>query len=182
MQSAHRAVNERPLAPQLGRGLAQTVAKWWQHGLVHRDLSPSNVGLTSDGAALIWDLYTMTSVPMGLEELFHFIGTPLYMVISVQRGAQPTLSSELESILYILIALSSVDGVVHWQRSQPRDTDAKVAAMLNADTFLKKVRMRRSLHSCSGMMTCCWRQATHGCLVSTQAHANTTQTGSSCQR
>ncbi|CAL5228907.1 g12127 [Coccomyxa viridis] len=127
---------------KLGRGLAQIVAMWHQKELIHRDLSASNVGLAPEGTALVWDFYTMTNVPLGSEESCPYIGDPLYMAISVQQGAAPTLSSELESIFYILLGHSSEDGVMHWQRSPWRETDSKFAAMLNNDTFRKKVLWR----------------------------------------
>ena len=134
------------LVLQIGRGLAQSVQKWYQHGLIHRDLSASNVGLTPDGRVLIWDFYTMSSVHLGPEESTHLIGTPLYMAISVQQGAAPSLSSELESIFYILVKLSSEDGMVYWQRSRLRDTDAKIAAMMLEDNFYAKVKVESCLH------------------------------------
>ncbi len=142
MPHARCAVTDILLAPQLGTGLVQSVANWYAHGLIHKDLSVSNVGLAPDGlSALIWDFYTMTSVKIASEGSYHLIGTPLYMAISVQKGAAHTLSSELESIFYILLGLSSEDGMMHWQRSPPEDADAKVAAMRDIDIFHKKVRV-----------------------------------------
>ncbi len=79
-------------------------------------------------------------------------GTWLYMAISVQQGGAWTLSSELECIFYILIGLSSEDGAMHWQKSWPGDSDAKIAAMMDARTFDAKVRMHSYLHFVIGMI------------------------------
>ena len=91
----------------------KNVRDWHNNSLVHRDLSVSNVGLAPNGGVLIWDFSTMAAVPATAEEPTHLTGTPPYMAISVQQGAASTLSTELESIFYILIGLSSVDGVMH---------------------------------------------------------------------
>ena len=136
------------LVLQLGKGLVENVALWHKHGLVHRDLSVSNVGLADDGDVLIWDFATMASVSAthGPREPGRWTGTWLYMAISVQQGGAWTLSSELECILYILIGLSLEDGAVHWRKSWPGDSDAKIAAMMDARTFDAKVKVQSSLH------------------------------------
>ena len=137
--------------PQLGKGLVSKVALWDAHGWVHRDLSVSNVGLADDGNVIIWDFPTMVNVPESMEQ-HRRTGTWLYMAISVQQSAAPTLSSELESIFYILTGLSSKDGVVHWQKSCLGDSDAKVAGMMDGHTFEAKVKAQTYLHSVTCMM------------------------------
>ncbi|CAL5220107.1 g2059 [Coccomyxa viridis] len=129
---------------KLGKGLVENVALWHKHGLVHRDLSVSNVGLADDGDVLIWDFATMASVSAthGPREPGRWTGTWLYMAISVQQGGAWTLSSKLECIFYILIGLSLEDGAVHWRKSWPGDSDAKIAAMMDARTFDAKVLQR----------------------------------------
>ena len=37
----------------------QNVAKWHAHGLIHRDLSATNVGMGPKRTVLIWDFYTI---------------------------------------------------------------------------------------------------------------------------
>ena len=130
----------------------ETVELWHDHGLLHRDLSVSNVGLADDGKVLIWDFSTMARMPARPEQPGHLTGNPLYMAISVQQGAASTLSTELESIFYILVKLSSQAGVMHWQGSWPGDTDAKVAAMMDTVTYSSKVKVKACLHHLTCMM------------------------------
>ncbi|CAL5224791.1 g7535 [Coccomyxa viridis] len=126
---------------QLGRGMAEAVGRWHKHGLLHRDLSVSNVGLAPDGTALIWDFPTMATVSEAAEDPGRLIGDPLYMGYDVQMGEPPTLSSELESIFFILLHLSSEDGVLPWQdEPSPADRDIKWSLMtVHEKVFRTKV-------------------------------------------
>ena len=144
------AHTHKVLLSQLGRGLVESVALWHRHGLVHRDLSASNVGLADDGSVLIWDFATMASLPARRGEPGRWTGTWMYMAISVQQGAASTLSSELESIFYILTGLSSRDGMMHWHKSWPGSSDAKIAAMMDALTF----HAEGELQFCLPFLTC----------------------------
>ena len=70
-----------------------------------------------------------------------------FMAISVQQGEAPDVSTELESIYYLLIALCSISGDLYWQHSASGNSDAKVAAMFNRHTYNKEVRVQPCPHS-----------------------------------
>ena len=65
-------------------------------------------------------------------------GTPESMAIAVQQGMPATLSTELESVVYMAIKLSSLEPL-HWAHAPPDHSDSKFAAMCNAHTFEQKV-------------------------------------------
>jgi len=82
------------------------------------------------------------------------------MAIAVQQGMAATVSTELESVLYMAIKLSSLEPL-HWVRAAPDDSDAKFAAMCNAHTFEEKVRPslpeQNSFCMFCLFLPCCWR-------------------------
>ena len=156
MQHASLARDSQTAAlSQLGSDLVEKVGRWHEHGLLHRDLSVSNVGLAPDGKALIWDFPTMATVSEAAEDAGRPIGTPLYMAYSAQAGQPATQSSELESIMYILIQLSLKDGALPWQgKAPPEDRHAKYATMVDDDLFRERVRMTAIMSSSLTLHAC----------------------------
>ena len=163
--------------------MAEAVGRWHKHGLLHRDLSVSNVGLAPDGTALIWDFPTMATVSEAAEDPGRLIGDPLYMGYDVQMGEPPTLSSELESISFILLHLSSEDGVLPWQdEPSPADRDIKWSLMtVHEKVFRTKVRMVAimspsfTLHAMLECIRCA--QANRGSLKELKFDDSCTQVG-----
>ena len=67
--------------------------------VVHRDLKPSDVWLTSDGAARIGDFGLTISVDMTrLTQSGMVLGTPFYMPTEQATGAEVTHRSDLYSL------------------------------------------------------------------------------------
>lgn len=134
---------------QLARFLVDTVARWNEAHLHHRDLSLTNVGRLGppDDRFIIWDYVTM--LPEGAPHVGPTLLTrsQAFMAISVQQGEAPDVSTELESIYYLLIALCSISGDLYWQHSASGNSDAKVAAMFNRHTYNKEVRVQPCPHS-----------------------------------
>ncbi len=139
--SMQTLLKSNPASLQLGMGLVETVERLDKAGLLHRDLSDSNVGLGPDGRVVIWDVSSMAAHTTVAGDEGLLIGTPPYVAIDVQDGAAASLSTELESIFYVLTALSSVNGMLHWQKSPPGNSDAKTTAMMNEHIYKAKVRL-----------------------------------------
>ena len=130
----------------MGKALVENMARWHEQGVLHGNLSVSSVGLAPDGSVLVSDFAPLAVHSSAGVDPATLTATQVYTAIGVQHGKEATLSTELESIFYVLAALSSVDGVLHWQTSPPGSTDAKVAAMMNNVTFDTKVSMQACLH------------------------------------
>jgi hypothetical protein len=104
---------------------------------LHRDLSLNNVGLGPGGGILLWDLATAVQEPVCPSQPGQLTGTAISMAISVQQGKAASKSSELETILYLLLQLTSEK--VHWRKSLPYSWDAKWTAMTDPFTYETKV-------------------------------------------
>ncbi len=92
-----------PLVPEhvaeLGTQLASALAAAHAEGVVHRDISPNNVLVTTDGAAKITDFGVAhargegTATGRGLV-----VGTPAYLAPEVADGAEPGFPSDVYSL------------------------------------------------------------------------------------
>ncbi|WIX89952.1 serine/threonine-protein kinase [Amycolatopsis sp. DG1A-15b] len=92
-----------PLVPEyvaeLGAQLASALAAAHAEGVVHRDISPNNVLITTDGAAKITDFGVAhargegTATGRGLV-----VGTPAYLAPEVADGAEPGFPSDVYSL------------------------------------------------------------------------------------
>ncbi|WP_260473722.1 serine/threonine-protein kinase, partial [Amycolatopsis balhimycina] len=94
---------EGPLVPEyaaeLGGQLASALAAAHAEGVVHRDISPNNVLVTTDGAAKITDFGVAhargegSATGRGLV-----VGTPAYLAPEVADGAEPGFPSDVYSL------------------------------------------------------------------------------------
>ncbi|OXM61303.1 serine/threonine protein kinase [Amycolatopsis vastitatis] len=92
-----------PLVPEyaaeLGSQLASALAAAHAEGVVHRDISPNNVLVTTDGAAKITDFGVAhargegSATGRGLV-----VGTPAYLAPEVADGAEPGFPSDVYSL------------------------------------------------------------------------------------
>jgi tRNA A-37 threonylcarbamoyl transferase component Bud32 len=92
-----------PLVPEhvaeLGTQLASALAAAHAEGVVHRDISPNNVLVTTDGAAKITDFGVAhargegTATGRGLV-----VGTPAYLAPEVADGEEPGFPSDVYSL------------------------------------------------------------------------------------
>ncbi len=92
-----------PLVPEyvaeLGTQLASALAAAHAEGVVHRDISPNNVLVTTDGSAKITDFGVAhargegTATGRGLV-----VGTPAYLAPEVADGAEPGFPSDVYSL------------------------------------------------------------------------------------
>ncbi|MEM6794311.1 MAG: serine/threonine-protein kinase [Acidobacteriota bacterium] len=92
------------VARQIAAGLGEA----HRHGLVHRDLVPSNVLLSGDGQAWILDFGLGKQVSQGgLTQIGWSFGTPEYMSPELIRGATPDATADLWSLGVLLYEMIS---------------------------------------------------------------------------
>jgi serine/threonine-protein kinase len=80
------------LAAQLGRGLDHL----HEHGILHRDVKPSNVLLADDGTAALGD-FGLARAPDStrITQAGQLVGTPHYLAPELIEGAEATRASDL---------------------------------------------------------------------------------------
>jgi serine/threonine protein kinase len=95
-----------PVEPDRVRRLAHDVlgALGAAHtaGIVHRDVKPGNILLTTDGAAKIADFGIATSLDADPTSASHLIGTPAYLAPERLDGAPASPRSDLYSLGVVL--------------------------------------------------------------------------------
>ncbi|MEU5263303.1 protein kinase [Amycolatopsis sp. NPDC021455] len=94
---------EGPLVPEyaaeLGGQLASALAAAHAEGVVHRDISPNNVLVTTDGAAKITDFGVAHARGEGsVTGRGLVVGTPAYLAPEVADGAEPGFPSDVYSL------------------------------------------------------------------------------------
>ncbi len=138
---------------------AQTVGRMAQQTppVLHRDLSLGNLIIVPEilekapqddklEGAFLLDLATSCEAPDGRFpiDVVELAGTPLFMARTIMEGGDHTQSSDLESLLLVLIYLGC-KGHVHWANSRVGSREAlplKVYALLPGESFEKYVRQR----------------------------------------
>ncbi|BFV61075.1 hypothetical protein KCMC57_up61790 [Kitasatospora sp. CMC57] len=95
---------------RLGRDLAQTLAFVHTHGVVHRDVKPSNVLLDRDGRPRLADFGVARllhgPVAPGDEELTHtglVVGTPAYLAPEQMRGQGARAAADVYALGLLLL-------------------------------------------------------------------------------
>ena len=100
---ADRLLNQGPLSATEGTGVAAAVldalAAAHDHGLVHRDVKPSNVLLPEDGGVKLADfgIAVDLSANATLTDLGHVLGSPRYLAPERATGQAAAPSSDLYS-------------------------------------------------------------------------------------
>lgn len=115
--------------------------------VLHRDISVGNlIYHGEDQETFLIDVGTAVVAPTGqfsAVSLQSITGTSTFIARSVLEGEGYCLSSELESLMYVLVFLA-VGGVAHWgnKRIGPSALDAKVATFAEYEGFNKYVIKR----------------------------------------
>jgi len=115
--------------------------------VLHRDISVGNlIYYGDDQSTFLIDFDTAVVAPTGrflAVDPQSITGTSTFIARSVLEGEGYTLSSELESLMYVLVFLA-VDGAVHWGNMPIGSTalDVKVATFYEQQSFEKYVLQR----------------------------------------
>ena len=97
-----------PEATRIVRAAAEGLAHAHKRGIIHRDIKPGNIMLTSDGQVKVSDFGLARDVLQGRDILGagHSLGTPRYMAPEQALGHEPSAASDLYSLAatyYILL-------------------------------------------------------------------------------
>ncbi len=123
-------------ALQLGREVAEALAKAHQRGIVHRDLKPSNVMLDSEGHAKVMDFGLAKQLsPLGVDDSGidtatlltdpgTVVGTLGYMAPEQIRGAAGDRRSDAFS--FGIVLFETITGVHPFRGDTPADTVATI--------------------------------------------------------
>lgn len=95
--AAHGALAAGP-ARWLAAGLAAAVADVHRQGMVHRDLKPHNVILSTSGPRLIDFGIARTAIQTALTQTGGAIGTPGYLAPEIVQGGAATAASDIFSL------------------------------------------------------------------------------------
>ena len=115
--------------------------------VLHRDISVGNLVYHGhDQSTYLIDFGTAVVAPTGCFAAVgpqSITGTSTFIARSVLEGEGYTLSSELESLMYVLVFLA-VNGAAHWGNKPigPAALDVKVATFSEQESFEKYVIQR----------------------------------------
>ena len=101
-------LRDAPLHPQdaarIGSEIAGALAYLHQHGIVHRDVKPSNILLRADGTACLADLGAALSIDgPRLTATGLTIGTPMYLAPEQATGDEVTAAADVYSLGLVLL-------------------------------------------------------------------------------
>ena len=116
-------------AAAFGRQVLEALSHAHARGILHRDVKPSNILVTSDGRAVLTDFgIAHRQGDARLTQTGAAIGSPAFMAPEQIQGGRVTAAADLWSLGVTLYA--AVEGVSPFQRSDPM---ASVAAVLTAE-------------------------------------------------
>ncbi|MFE4372902.1 protein kinase [Streptomyces sp. NPDC056835] len=100
-----------PLPPEaacgVALGMARALGAAHEAGVLHRDVKPTNVGITGDGRVVLHDFGLARLVgESALTKLTTMVGTPQFMAPEIIRGARPDPTADLYGLgacLYLMI-------------------------------------------------------------------------------
>ncbi|GLZ32220.1 hypothetical protein Lesp02_44080 [Lentzea sp. NBRC 105346] len=149
---------------ELGSSLAEALAHVHDHGVVHRDVKPSNILLDRDGAAHLADfgLARVAGSPR-LTRADQFVGTAAYLAPEQVRGTEITPAVDVYALGLVL--LECVTGRREYEGSEietavarlhrpvhiPDDLPFALTRLLTLMTSLS-ARRRPSAHECAGAL------------------------------
>jgi hypothetical protein len=128
---ADRVRTSGSLAPneieRLARHLAAGLVAAQRHGIVHRDVKPSNVLFTDDGRAVLADfgVALLRDATSGLTATGALVGTPDFLAPEIARGESATPASDVFGLGATL--LFAATGVGPWGTGEPSVLVARAA-------------------------------------------------------
>ncbi|KAL3162655.1 hypothetical protein ABBQ38_008700 [Trebouxia sp. C0009 RCD-2024] len=131
---------------------AGTVAQMAARGYLHGDLSYFNLLKRQDtDAALLVDMQTLMSLEKAAQCEFP-TGTPLFMAWNVIRKQGHTVSTELESLMYVLMFILS-GGILPWRHVLLQDCNlAAIRYGIMASSEFTKRLVSRTPAQCHKML------------------------------
>ena len=113
----------------IGRQMADGLAAAHLAGVVHRDVKPGNVLVTTNGLVKLTDFGISRAIDeVQLTRTGLIAGTPAYLAPEVAQGREPTAASDVFGLGATLYA--AVEGVPPFGLGEPRRRD-----LLHADRF-----------------------------------------------
>ena len=111
-------------AVALGAQLADGLAAIHEAGIVHRDVKPANVVMSTHGPQLTdFGIATDPALVGDITDPGHVVATPSYAAPEVLRGEEPTPASDVYSLATLIDELISGSGV---------EVDARVRGMIDS--------------------------------------------------
>ena len=106
-RTVRQRLKEQPYAPAEAVRVALHTARVLQHahteGIIHRDVSPSNIMVTNDGAVMVLDFgIALRSSDSRLSRTGDLMGTMGYMAPEVLTGSSATAQSDIYSLGVVL--------------------------------------------------------------------------------
>jgi len=131
-RTVRQRLKEQPYAPAEAVRVALHTARVLQHahaeGIIHRDVSPSNIMVTNDGAIIVLDFgIALRTSDSRLSRTGDLMGTMGYMAPEVLTGSSATAQSDIYSLGVVLYQMLTRYVPFHGTQSGP---DGRVPDLL----------------------------------------------------